>query len=86
MNIKPEELEEFVHTSKSGDSFVYHFGDLAFDRLNFRRGVSLAYFDDRIRTNAEIAWSFYKAGFVSLVQRRIGKRGSDSFQYVMQRR
>ena len=82
--VKPDQLDEFVRSSQRGDSFVYHFGDLAFERLSFRRGFSLEYFDDRtVSTNGKLAWSFYEMGLVALVQRRIGEKGAGIFQYIM---
>lgn len=80
--VRPEDLDTFVRSAKRGESFVYHVGLLAADRMDFKFAKAITPSERIVDTIASIAWSLYEQRKVTLVQRQIGP---ETFQYEMQR-
>lgn len=65
-----EKMRDFIQQAKRGKRFVYH------------RSESV---NIQPQDVFSVAWNAYKAGRVTLVQRRAGPVGSNVFEYLMVR-
>jgi len=66
-------FKTWVRTAPRRSSFVYHVGDLAYDRQNERNPDRKA-----LDSLAKVAWQMAKLGDITLLQRKMGK---DLYQY-----
>jgi hypothetical protein len=72
------EIKRKVLRMRTGDQFVYHVGDLQYDR-HYHRDPKTAYI---IHMIAKTIYNAYEDGKVALIQRRVPDKRFGTFEYV----
>lgn len=73
--LRGQDLKKKMLKMRTGERFVYHTGDLQFERQ----------YDKAVRSIAKAAWDGYENGLVTLVQRRVANKYFGMFEYLMVR-